>query len=142
MRLSRRNQRENFAIDLTTCSDIIFTLLIFYILTQSFVTQVPMNLPQLESELQTISQKPTQIEISSTGQISWNNEALPTDWEAAVRQKLTSVATSSSFLIMAHQQAPAGVAIELLDRLRLGGISNVAFGGMPKKEEPSSGTAQ
>lgn len=142
MRLSRKNARESFAIDLTTCSDIIFTLLIFYILTQSFVTQVPLNLPQLKSETQTLSEVPHQIEISATGQISFNKTLLPADWEIALGDKLKGIATDSVFLILANRQAPVGTAIELLDRLRMAGISNVSLGGMPFKEESSSGTAQ
>lgn len=142
MRLSRKNTRESFAIDLTTCSDIIFTLLIFYILTQSFVTQVPLNLPQLKSETQTLSEMPLQIEISATGQISFNKTILPPDWEIALSEKLKGIATDSIFLILANRQAPVGTAIELLDRLRLAGISNVSFGGMPQKNDPSSGTDQ
>ncbi|MBU1107042.1 MAG: biopolymer transporter ExbD, partial [Candidatus Riflebacteria bacterium] len=105
MRLSRKNNRENFSLDMTTCSDIIFTLLIFYILTQSFVTQVPLSLPELKSDMQNLSEVPNQIEISATGQISWNKEVLATKWEQSLNEKLTGIATDSSFLVMAHRQA-------------------------------------
>lgn len=137
MRLSRKNNRETFALDLTTCSDIIFTLLIFYILTQSFVVQVPVDLPKLESEVQNISSTAQRIEIAENGEISWNNETLPSDWKTVFAKKLAGMAPDSSFVIIAHHRAPAGVAIELLDRLRLAGIGSVAFGGIPEKtEEP------
>ena len=142
MRLSRKNARESFAIDLTTCSDIIFTLLIFYILTESFVTQVPLNLPQLKSEAQTLSEVPNQIEISASGQISYNKTLLPPEWESALSNKLKGIATDSIFLILANRQAPVGTAIELLDRLRLAGINNVSLGGTPFRKESSAGTAQ
>jgi len=135
MRLSRRNNRETFALDLTTCSDIIFTLLIFYILTQSFVVKVPVDLPKLESEVQNISSTAQRIEIAENGGISWNNEAMPSDWKPVFAKKLASMAHDSSFVIVAHHRAPAGVAIELLDRLRLAGIGSVAFGGIPEKTE-------
>jgi len=134
MRLSRKNSRETFAIDLTTCSDIIFTLLIFYILTQSFVAQVPVNLPRLESEIQNLTDIAQRLEISETGKISWNNISLPDDWKATFTEKLSKIATDSSFVIIAHHKAPAGVAIELLDKLRLNGITSVAFGGIPEKK--------
>jgi biopolymer transport protein ExbD len=135
MRLSRKSNRETFALDLTTCSDIIFTLLIFYILTQSFVVQVPVDLPKLESEVQNISSTAQRIEIAESGGISWNDETLPPDWKPVFTKKLASMAPDSSFVIVAHHRAPAGVAIELLDRLRLNGIGSVAFGGIPEKTE-------
>lgn len=137
MRLSRRNNRETFALDLTTCSDIIFTLLIFYILTQSFVVQVPVDLPRLESEVQNITSTAQRLEIGETGKISWNSESLPSDWKAAFSGKLAGIATDSSFVIIAHHQAPAGVAIELLDKLRQAGVGSVAFGGIPEKTAPT-----
>lgn len=142
MRLSRKSNREAFALDLTTCSDIIFTLLIFYILTQSFVVQVPVDLPRLESEAQNISSTAQRLEISESGEITWNNESLPSEWKSAFAERLSGIATDSSFVIIAHHRAPAGVAIELLDRLRLAGVGSVAFGGIPEKpastKEPGS----
>lgn len=140
MRLSRRSSRENFAIDLTTCSDIIFTLLIFYILTQSFVTQVPLNLPKLKSEAQSLTVLPDQIEISRSGQVSWNKTPMGIDWEQNLHDKLGTLASDSTVLILTHKQAPAGIAIELLDRLRLAGVSDVSFGGLPYKDEADAGT--
>ncbi|PKL49239.1 MAG: hypothetical protein CVV42_06845 [Candidatus Riflebacteria bacterium HGW-Riflebacteria-2] len=134
MRLSRKNNRETFALDLTTCSDIIFTLLIFYILTQSFVVQVPVDLPRLESEVQNISSTAQRLEIDEAGVISWNNQPLPAEWKPAFTEKLAGIASDSSFVIITHHKAPAGVAIELLDRLRLAGIGSVAFGGIPEKK--------
>jgi len=134
MRLSRKNNRENFALDLTTCSDIIFTLLIFYILTQSFVVQVPVDLPRLESEVQNITSTAQRLEIDENGQISWNDENLPSDWKSHFAQKLSTVASDSNFVIIAHHSAPAGVAIEMLDRLRVAGIGSVAFGGIPEQK--------
>ena len=142
MRLSRKNSRENFAIDLTTCSDIIFTLLIFYILTQSFVAQVPVDLPRLESEVQNISGTAQRLEISENGEISWNSAVLPNDWKDAFAEKLATVATDSSFVIIAHSKAPAGVAIELLDRLRLADVGSVAFGGLPEKKSSRKESGQ
>lgn len=133
MRLSRKNNRETFALDLTTCSDIIFTLLIFYILTQSFVVQVPVDLPRLESEVQNITSAAQRLEIQESGAIIWNNESLPADWKGPFAEKLSRVASDSSFVIIAQHKAPAGVAIELLDRLRMAGITSVAFGGIPEK---------
>lgn len=136
MRLNRKNNRENFALDLTTCSDIIFTLLIFYILTQSFVTSVPTSLPGLKSDYQSINANSRKFEILENGRIQLDNELLPEEWENTVQVTATNAASDTAWLILAHHKAPAGTAIELLDRLRLAGISNVSFGGLPKQKEP------
>jgi biopolymer transport protein ExbD len=136
MRLNRKNSRENFALDLTTCSDIIFTLLIFYILTQSFVTSVPANLPALKSDFQSINQNARKFEILENGRIQLENSLLPESWENEISRIISAAtATDTTWLILAHDKAPAKTAIELLDRLRLAGVTNVSFGGMPKKDE-------
>lgn len=134
MRLSRKNCREGFALDLTTCSDIIFTLLIFYILTQSFVTQVPTDLPRLKSEFQNLDPAARRFEINEKGEITLDKRPLAADWKTALTQEIAQ-ASGSSFLILAHHKAPAGTAIELLDRLRVAGIEKVSFGGLPVTEE-------
>lgn len=135
MRLNRKNNRENFALDLTTCSDIIFTLLIFYILTQSFVTSVPTSLPGLKSDFQHINANSRKFEILENGRVQLDNELLPEDWENSVKASAIDAASDTAWLILAHSKAPAGTAIELLDRLRLAGVTNVSFGGLPIKKE-------
>lgn len=130
MRLSRRKKQENFSIDLTTCSDIIFTLLIFYILTQNFVTRFAVDLPKIQSKEQTSPHQIQRIEITEMGEINWNDVKITQNWKAGMSAKLKTLATNTPFLVLAHKKAPAGTAIEILDHLRIHGINRVAFAGI------------
>ena len=128
--MRRKPRREGISLDMTTCSDIIFTLLLFYILTQNFMTQLPLQLPRLEATEQSLLQ-PQRIEIVASGTILWNDLPLESNWESAIREKTKTMASSTPVIFLVHRQAPAGMVVELLDRLRTAGITQVAFGGTP-----------
>ena len=49
MGFRRKKVKETFSLDMTTCSDIIFTLLLFYILSQNFLPQTTLELPETVS---------------------------------------------------------------------------------------------
>lgn len=131
MSLRRRCPRDTGFLDLTPCSDIIFTLLLFYILTQSYLTCLPMALPRLQAGEHSTAAHPLRIEVQASGTILWNGAPLPTVWESAVRERMKRLATETAVVLLAESKAPAGLVIELLDRLRAAGVRQVAFGGQP-----------
>lgn len=140
MAFKRRNNQDRAALDLTTCSDIIFTLLIFYILTQSFVVQMPAAMPELSSgKKETIEQRQI-IEITADNLIHWNDEVFERSAKAEIIDRAAAMA-DASFLLMVHSDASAGAAIDLLDALNSAGIKSVAFGGTYQKLPESSGKA-
>ncbi len=135
MSLRRRKAREAGFLDLTPCSDIVFSLLLFYILTQNFVAHLPLKLPRVTQTLEQSSVLPVRIEVLASGTILWNGCPLSPHWEDDLPAHVRGVASSVPVLILAHSEAPAGVAIELLDGLRSAGIAQVAFGGLPREEK-------
>ena len=134
MSLRRKKVKENFSLDMTTCSDIIFTLLLFYILSQNFLPQTSLELPETVSSEQADTHEQIKIEIEESGKILWNEEVYEEEnlinkvVEASLKQDNTSI------MIFAHKKSPAGICIELLDKLRNAGIKNVIFAGAPPKK--------
>lgn len=136
MGLRRSSNKEGFSLDLTTCSDIIFTLLLFYILTQNFMPQTPLELPTLNSSVQNNSFAQQRIEISALGKITWNGRELAGDSLRSMIADIVATASGSQILILAHRQSPAGSSIELLDQLRNAGVTSIAFAGTQPEGEP------
>ncbi len=134
MSFRRKKIKENFSLDMTTCSDIIFTLLLFYILSQNFLPQTSLELPETVSSEQADTHEQIKIEIEESGKILWNEEEFEEEVlinkvvEASLKQDNTSI------MIFAHKKSPAGICIELLDKLRNAGIKNVIFAGAPPKK--------
>lgn len=128
MSLRRRTAKEGFSLDLTTCSDIIFTLLLFYILTQNFIPQTPLELPPMQNAEQLENDSYIRIEIDQAGLLSWNKQEFTLDTIPSLEHQ-----KEKPIIIFAHKMSPAGVSIELLDRLRKLDVSSVSFAGSLKE---------
>jgi biopolymer transport protein ExbD len=130
--LRRRPERPSGFLDLTPCSDIIFTLLLFYILTQNFLTHLPMNLPGLSAgEDAAGGQRIERFDIGAAGEVRWNDADLGSAWKRVVTEKSSLIASGTPCVVLVDRQAPAGIVVELLDLLRRHGIQRVTFGGVP-----------
>ena len=76
----RRKQRENVDINLVSLIDVVFVLLLFFVVTTTFTreTQLRVDLPEAVSGTQAEDQnKPLDIAISADGVFSVNNQILP-----------------------------------------------------------------
>ncbi|KPU52989.1 biopolymer transport ExbD/TolR family protein [Pseudomonas fluorescens] len=76
----RRKQRENVDINLVSLIDVVFVLLLFFVVTTTFTreTQLRVDLPEAVSGTPTEDQnKPLDIAISADGVFSVNNQILP-----------------------------------------------------------------
>lgn len=130
MSLARKPKNQSFSLDLTTCSDIIFTLLLFYILTQNFIPQIPLDLPAIENANHLENNTHTRIDVLESGNLRWNETEFSLDSVPDF-----SVVKDKPVVIFAHKMAPSGVCIELLDRLRSMGITSVSFSGTLKEKK-------
>ena len=134
MGFRRKKEKVTFSLDMTTCSDIIFTLLLFYILSQNFLPQTTLELPETVSAEQSEVPEQIKVEIEESGKILWNEDYFEENVlvgkivEASAKQENTNI------MIFAHKKSPAGICIELLDKLRNAGIKNVIFAGAPSKK--------
>ena len=76
----RRKQRESVDINLVSLIDVVFVLLLFFVVTTTFTreTQLRVDLPEAVSGTQAEDQnKPLDIAISADGVFSVNNQILP-----------------------------------------------------------------
>ncbi len=94
MSLKRRAQKNESLLDLTPCSDVMFTLLLFYILTQSFVTQMPLQLPRLSTGESVVDTRQVRLRLERDGRV-WC--AMGEDQRNATRDGLSDQANA-----MAH----------------------------------------
>jgi len=129
-----KNDAEGF-LDLTTCSDIIFTLLLFYILTQNTLPTISLNLPALTQKPIEEHSDMANIVVNASGEVSLNGTPLGTRFQQELSKKLPRLASDASILIVSDRKAPAGISIEILDRLRGIGVRKVAFLGSSMNEE-------
>ena len=115
------NNDSNSPIEITPLVDIVFLLLIFFLLTASYIHPVMnLELPEAKSAKPYYQQAPYTISIGKDGHISINNKASPIE-------SISRIPSASKVLIMEDEEGPYGTFIKVLDILRLVGIDNISI---------------
>ena len=129
--------RPEKTLDLTPMSDIIFTLLLFFILSQNFLTSLPVDLPEVHSGEPLPTERFRTIEITASNTILIEGKVLPqAGWEEALGNHLTGLATDGTVVLKADRNSRSGTAVEVIDWLRGRGIRRVALTATPGLPAP------
>jgi biopolymer transport protein ExbD len=129
----KRREEEESEINITPMMDIVFIMLIFFIVTTSFIkeTGIDPNRPEAETakraELGNIL-----IAIAPNDRI-WMNKA-PVELEAV--KIMTELAHAenpeSSVVVVADELASTGLVLDVMDQIRLSGISKISLSAKEK----------
>ncbi len=124
----KRREEEESEINITPMMDIVFIMLIFFIVTTSFIkeTGIDPNRPEAETakraELGNIL-----IAVAPNDRI-WMNKA-PIELEAVkIMMELAHAENpESSVVIVADELASTGLVLDIMDQIRLSGISKISL---------------
>jgi biopolymer transport protein ExbD len=125
---------EEAEINITPMLDIVFIMLIFFIVTTSFVKEIgidvnrPSNAPVQEQKISEV----IAIRIDETGQISVGNRAVDI---RAVRANIESeLATKpeASVVVISDRNADAGLLVRVIDQARVAGAEKVSLAAMAR----------
>lgn len=123
------NDQEEENIDMTPMLDIVFIMLIFFIVTTSFVKEsgIEVNKPQASTAKE---DKKTSIiiGIKQSGEI-WVDKR-PVDIRAlrSIVEKLHADTPDGSVVISADTKAHTGVLVSVMDQVKLAGIEKISIG--------------
>jgi biopolymer transport protein ExbD len=129
----RRDQEQghggSHGIDLAPMLDFVINLLIFFIITAVFVKEsgLQVNRPTSFETESNDDSKGIQIQILDTGEIWVDNRPVDARAVRANVERLSAIKPDSGVLIMAQDNAPTGVLVEVVDEVHLGGIYNITF---------------
>ncbi|MEL6300768.1 MAG: biopolymer transporter ExbD [Pseudomonadota bacterium] len=134
--MSKRKHRaeEDAEINITPMLDVVFILLIFFIVTTSFVKETgvdlsrPSNEPPKEKKLSDV----IAIKIDDAGRISVNNR--PTDVQAVRANIESALATKpeASVVVAAAREADVGLLVTVVDQARAAGADKVSLAAINK----------
>jgi biopolymer transport protein ExbD len=128
MARSRFRSTDEAALDLTPMLDVVFIMLIFFIVTASFVKEagVDVNRPNAETAEQQ-NRGNIMIAIRPNGEI-WVDRR-PVDVRAlrANVERLRAENPEGTVVILADKESQTGLLVEVMDQVRLAGVSNVAI---------------
>ena len=119
---------EDNELNLTPMLDVVFILLIFFIVTTSFVkeTGIDVNRPSA-----TTAEKKSQgnifIAINASGDIWIDNREIDIRAVRANIQVLKASYPQSSVIIQSDQDASTGKLVKVMDQIRLAGVQNISI---------------
>tara|TARA_R110001606_G_scaffold363430_3_gene517564 strand:- start:21752 stop:22147 length:396 start_codon:yes stop_codon:yes gene_type:complete len=129
MLLELASQRRRKMISLTPLIDVVFILLLFFMLSSNFTRWHQINLQSAtSSESQTPDLRILKIE-SNQGELSFNGSRLSmTDTDGI--QKLVAKNKQATFVITVVEGIKIQVMVDLLDQLKRSGATRVSLAGL------------
>ncbi|CAH0529108.1 ExbD/TolR family protein [Vibrio hippocampi] len=129
MRLGRRSHHQQEAqVDLTSMLDIVFIMLIFFIVTSSFVREsgVEVNRPQASN---VVSQKEAGIfvAITAANDIYIDKRMVDVERVEAILEHLLLDKPHVSLVIQADEHAYNGTVVKVMDAAKSAGVQNIAL---------------
>ena len=129
MRKRSRHGGEEAEINITPMLDIVFIMLIFFIVTTSFVKEIgvdvnrPANAPPKEKKMSEV----IAIRITALGQIEVQGRNVDI---RAVRANVESALASkpdASVVVISHRDSDAGLLVRVIDQARFAGATAVSL---------------
>lgn len=126
MKMRRHSQpAEDTGIDLTPMLDVVFIMLIFFIVTTSFIKESGVEIERPESSA--ASPRPdAQVLIAVTPEGAVWVDGKPVDVHRVGQQVADMLSDDGAVVIQADRASTTGLLIEVMDRLKQAGVDQIA----------------
>jgi len=136
----RRSRQEEVSVNITPLIDVVFLLLIFFMVTTTFTreTQLQIDLPESQSQLASEDEKPIEVLIDRTGTYALNDQVLIKHDIESLKHALSQLSDKSKskpIVITADAQAPHQAFIIALDAVAQLGFVKVSITTQVESEE-------
>ena len=119
---------EENEINMTPMLDVVFIMLIFFIVTTSFVKEsgVSVNRPTAQSA-KTVQKGNIIVAIKPDGEIWIDKRAVDLRAVKANVQRLIAQNPQSAVVIVSDKEAKTGILVKVMDQIRQAGVQNVSI---------------
>jgi biopolymer transport protein ExbD len=125
------------AINLTPLIDMVFILLIFFLVTTSFIHESTVAVRRPKAATATPAQNAeVVVTIAADEQIWLNNAAVDIRLLRARIEQRGLAGPTRSAIILADTQASTGLLVKVMDQLRLAGFTNISVAASTASEQP------
>ena len=133
MRRKRARQEEAADIDITPMLDIVFIMLIFFIVTATFVKESGIDVTRPDAETAVKQNRVAiLIAIRDNNEIWINRRKVDLASVRANVEKLHAENPQGGAVIQADRQAETGVLVEIMDQVRLAGVGAISIAAEEK----------
>ena len=132
----QNKQREEPRVDLTPMVDVVFLLLIFFMISTTFVESPGISIKLPESSSQTIDREPKEIKVylSQEGDIYYGEKKISIDDFKGLLAEHQSDAKQTTVLLLADQESRHGKVVILMDLARDAGFTKLAIATEQRKK--------
>ena len=128
MRRKNRGQSEDGNLDLTPMMDIVFIMLIFFIVTTSFVKETGVDINRPNAETAERDEKGNiLVALTATNEIWIDKRRVDLKAVRANIERLKIEYPEGSVIIQADKESRSGLLVETMDQIRLAGVQNISI---------------
>jgi biopolymer transport protein ExbD len=123
---------EEAEINITPMLDVVFIMLIFFIVTTSFVKEIgidvnrPSNAPIKEQKISEV----IAIRIDDLGQVSVQNRSVDIRAVRANIESALATKPNAAVVVIADRDSDAGILVQVIDQARVAGADKVSLAAM------------
>ena len=128
MARKRFREEEDATIDMTPMLDIVFIMLIFFIVTTSFVKEAGIDVTKPESDQ--AQKKPSAnifIAIRENGEVWMDKRMVDVERVAANIERLLAEQPTDLVVIQADKEARHGLVVDVMDQIKEAGIDKISI---------------
>jgi biopolymer transport protein ExbD len=129
MRRRFKKKSDESEINITPMLDIVFIMLIFFIVTTSFVKEISIdvNRPTKSPIKEQKKSEVISVRISAEGDVFVQNRLVNLDAVRANIESNLALKPQASVVVVSDRDADAGFLVKVIDQSRLAGASNVSL---------------
>ena len=129
MRRKFKKNREESEINITPMLDIVFIMLIFFIVTTSFVKEISIdvNRPTKSPIKEQKKSEVISVRISAEGQIFVQDRLITLDAVRANIESNLALKPQATVVVVSDREADAGFLVKVIDQSRIAGARNVSL---------------
>ena len=129
MRRKFKKNREESEINITPMLDIVFIMLIFFIVTTSFVKEISIdvNRPTKSPIKEQKKSEVISVRISGEGQIFVQDRLITLEAVRANIESNLALKPQATVVVVSDREADAGFLVKVIDQSRLAGARNVSL---------------
>lgn len=132
-KMNKMYEDEEAKVDMTPMLDIVFIMLIFFIVTTSFVKEksIDVSRPDDNKNKTATPSKHIAIQIDATGMIVMNGRQVDIRRVTANVQTILAEKDSDTAIIRAHKHTSHGRVVEVMDQVKEAGIEKLSILATP-----------
>lgn len=128
----QRQQSDEINVNLTPLIDVVFLLLIFFMVSTTFTreTQLEVDLPQADNSAELNAERPFEVVITAEGEYRVNGEGLVNSQARTLRMALSKVSEGrldSPLIISADARTPHQAVVTAMDVAGALGFSKLSI---------------